>query len=83
MHYLQKLDYIQSVEPKGEVLLIQSGEDISGRLVKDLVKGEFVPTYLHQTSNDLDEIYSRYFEKAGEQHAANGKDRKLPWKKRD
>ena len=38
-------------------------------LVRALVDGGFTLTHLRQTSDDLDEIYSKYFEKAGERDA--------------
>lgn len=80
--YLWTLKYIRDIEQNGEFFILQSDADISARLVKDLISEGFQLTHLRQTGNDLDEIYSRYFGKAGEQHAADGKGRILQWKKR-
>ena len=80
--YLWKLKYIRDIDLNGEIFTLQSDEDISQRLVKDLVDGGYTLTHLRQAGNDLDEIYSRYFGKAGDSNAAGSKERKLPWKKR-
>ncbi|MGN0184702.1 MAG: ABC transporter ATP-binding protein [Aristaeellaceae bacterium] len=72
LSFLWKRKYIRDVQQSGESFRIRSDEDVTGRLVKDLTEDGFVLTSLRQAGNDLDEIYSRYFEKAGEQHANNG-----------
>lgn len=83
--FLKKLDYIRITEKNGELYRIHAEEDISARLLQELLKEGFTPTLLRQLGSDLDEIYDRYFGKAGEQNAADstgGKTRILPWKKR-
>lgn len=45
---------------------IESGIDIRTSLVRDLVDNGYVIDEIHQRGGDLDEIYRRYFEKAGE-----------------
>ncbi|MGN0802948.1 MAG: ABC transporter ATP-binding protein [Candidatus Faecivicinus sp.] len=83
--FLEKQEYVKSVERSNDAFVIQTGADVTNRLLKDLLKAGFTPTLLRRAGNDLDEIYSRYFEKAGEQHAENSTDvkaRVLPWKRR-
>ncbi len=83
--FLKKLDYITITEKNGELYHIHADEDITTRLMLDLLGCGFTPTHLRQAGSDLDEIYSRYFGKAGEKNAAGstgGKARILPWKKR-
>lgn len=83
--FLQKREYVGTAEGNGDRFVVQSNEDISERLVNDLMANGFVLTHMRQTGNDLDEIYSRYFGKAGEKHAAiseGGKMRKHPRQKR-
>ena len=63
---------------------IESRKDIHRQLVKLLLEKGYDVTLLRQRGGDLDEIYRRYFEKAGEQHDhihvdENGKE--TPWRK--
>lgn len=86
LKFLRKLKYVGSVEENGKTVIVQSDEDISSRLVKDMIEEGFVLTHLRRAGNDLDDIYSRYFEKAGEKNAADSegsKARKLQRKKRE
>ena len=71
LKFLRKQKYVGSAEENGETVTVQSDEDISGRLVKDMVEEGFLLTHLRRAGNDLDDIYSRYFEKAGEKNAAD------------
>ena len=80
--FLRKLDYIQVTEKNGDFYHIQAESEISAQLMRDLMEKGFTPTHLRQTGSDLDEIYSRYFGKAGDRNAASGKARKLSWKAR-
>lgn len=85
LRFLWKRKYIRDVQQSGESFRIRADEDVTGRLVKDLTEDGFVLASLRQAGNDPDEIYRRYFEKAGEQHAeygTGGKVRILRRKKR-
>jgi len=79
--FLRKLDYLQVVNKNGELYRIHADEDITAKLTQDLMEKNFTLTHLRQTGSDLDEIYSRYFGKAGERNAAGSKERKSVWKK--
>ena len=85
LRFLWKRKYIRDVQQSGESFRIRTDEDVTGRLVKDLTEDGFVLASLRQAGNDPDEIYRRYFEKAGEQHVeygTGGKVRILRRKKR-
>lgn len=85
LRFLWKRKYIRDVQQSGESFRIRADEDVTGRLVKELTENDFVLASLRQAGNDPDEIYRRYFEKAGEQHAeygTGGKVRILRRKKR-
>ena len=56
------------VEESGEVFKVRSGEDLCDEVARTLLAQGFHLTYLRRCGSDLDEIYSRYFVKAGEQH---------------
>ena len=51
-------------------LHIEAGVDIRTSLVRELVDNGYVIDEIHQRGGDLDEIYRRYFEKAGETHGS-------------
>ena len=53
------------------MLLVTSQEDVSGDVVRAVMEGGFSLRHLRRCGNDLDEIYRRYFERAGDQHAAD------------
>ncbi len=59
---------VSSVEENGETFLVQSATDVSDAVAQALLAQKFHLTYLRQCGSDLDEIYSRYFVKAGEQN---------------
>ena len=56
------------MEESGDNFLVQSAADVSDAVAQALLAQKFHLTYLRQCGSDLDEIYSRYFVKAGEQH---------------
>lgn len=80
-HFLRNLGYLQVVEKNGELYRIHADEDITTKLTQDLMEKGFTLIHLRQTGSDLDEIYSRYFGKAGDRNAAGSKERKSVWKK--
>lgn len=65
---LRGVEGVSSVEENGETFLVQSATDVSDAVAQALLAQKFHLTYLRQCGSDLDEIYSRYFVKAGEQH---------------
>ena len=65
---LKGVEGVSSVEESGENFLVESATDVSDAVVRALLAQKFRLTYLRQCGSDLDEIYSRYFVKAGEQH---------------
>ena len=80
--FLRKLNYLQVADKSGELYRIHADEDITVKLTQDMMEKGFALAHLRQTGNDLDEIYSRYFGKAGDRNAAGNKERKSAWKKR-
>lgn len=66
---LDKIDQVDRVEEKDSFLLIHATANIATDLMRELTKEKLELTHLRKCSGDLDEIYSRYFEKAGDAHA--------------
>lgn len=73
---LQALGGVEGVEGVEEAALQEDGlislrtrGDPSDAIVRTLLDRGFTLTHLHQSSTDLDEIYAKYFEKAGESDA--------------
>jgi ABC-2 type transport system ATP-binding protein len=62
------IGHVSSVKKENQTLLIRSDADVRGELMKALLAGGYSPLLLRQRSGDLDEIYRRYFEKAGDTH---------------
>lgn len=69
---LAKMEHVREVKQENETLLIRSDADIRGSVMKALLDNGFSPLLLRQRSGDLDEIYRRYFEKAGDSHEGEG-----------
>lgn len=68
---LERLAGVMAVTPREDgTVLIQSQTDMSDTIVSSLVTAGFKLRHLRRCGGDLDEIYSRYFEKAGDEHAA-------------
>ena len=65
---LKAVEGVTEVEENGETLMVRAQTDVCDALVKALMAGKFHLTFLRPCGSDLDEIYSRYFVKAGEQH---------------
>ncbi len=64
---LREIDGVRDVTRGGEdLLIIQSGTDIRTAAAQVLLNNGYRLLHLRQRGNDLDEIYRRYFEKAGE-----------------
>ena len=62
--------------------MITSKKDIRPQLTKFLGEHDYTVMHLHQRGGDLDEIYRRYFEKAGQSDESNESEtkRKHGWK---
>ena len=73
---------VQNVIKEGNKFMISSSRDIRGVLTKFLGERNYTIYHLHQRGGDLDEIYRRYFEKAGQKDESNDseKKKKYGWK---
>ncbi len=81
---LMQQDGVQKIEKEGERFIIYSSKDIRGNLTRFLGEKNYTVLHLHQRGGDLDEIYRRYFEKAGQNDERNefDKKKKRGWKHR-
>lgn len=61
---LSQLKGVNGTEREGERILVHSREDIRRRVTLELTANGYTLLELRQKGGDLDEIYSRYFEKA-------------------
>ena len=68
---LESMEQVDSLEEKEAFILIHRRENIAGKLMHELMKEKLELTHLRKCSGDLDEIYSLYFEKAGESDAGS------------
>ena len=79
---------VDSVTPEGEGLLIQSHRDVRKDVTVRMGCNGIPLLELRQKGGDLDEIYRRYFEKAGEQDepipdaSAGRRGFSLPWRRK-
>lgn len=62
---------VQNISKEGSRFMITSKTDIRGSLTKFLGEHDYAVLHLHQRGGDLDEIYRRYFEKAGQNDERN------------
>lgn len=74
---------VQKIEKEGNKFIITSKQDLRGELTRFLGEHDYTVLHLHQRGGDLDEIYRRYFEKAGQEDERNdfGKKKKHSWKR--
>ena len=81
---LYKQPGVQNISKEGSRFMISSASDIRGELTKFLGENGYSILHLHQRGGDLDEIYRRYFEKAGQSDERNEFEtkRKNIWKGR-
>lgn len=75
---------ILKIEKEGRRFMITSKKDIRPQLTKFLGEHDYTVMHLHQRGGDLDEIYRRYFEKAGQSNERHDVDEKKShsWKRR-
>ena len=64
---LKSMPGVGEVTREGERFLIHSSQDIRGNVTQIAAEHGYSLQYLRHRGGDLDEIYRRYFEKAGEQ----------------
>ena len=68
---LANQDGILEIAKEGRRFMITSKKDIRPQLTKFLGEHDYTVMHLHQRGGDLDEIYRRYFEKAGQSDESN------------
>lgn len=73
---------VLSISKEGNTFLIDAKTDLRASLTRFLGEYGYTVLHLHQRGGDLDEIYRRYFEKAGQSNETNGmeKKKKHGWK---
>ena len=69
---IRNIEGVQTVDATEEYVIVQAEQNIISSIVDALVSAHFEVCHIRQISNDLDDIYSRYFEKAGEKHERSG-----------
>ncbi len=62
---------VTNIEKNSDVYVIHSSFDIRRSLARELAGQGYTIMHLRQAGSDLDEIYRKYFEKAGEQSGAD------------
>ena len=72
---IDELGNVEQVEREGDFYVIRSISDIKRELLRKCLDEGYTLSHLRQRGNDLDEIYRRYFEKAG-QKDGNDSERK-------
>lgn len=75
-------DGVLNIAKDGRRFMITSRQDIRPQLTRFLGENGYTIMHLHQRGGDLDEIYRRYFEKAGQINENNESEtkRKHSWK---
>lgn len=75
---------VTGIHREGSRFLVSSSVDIRGELTKFLGENGYSILHLHQRGGDLEEIYRRYFEKAGQNNERNEFEtgKKHRWKRR-
>ncbi len=65
---LKSLGNVDSVERTGDFYVVRSRNDVKRELLRRSLNSGYTLSLIRQRENDLDEIYRRYFEEAGEEH---------------
>lgn len=73
---LSRLEGIEGIEKENGRMLIRSQGDIREVVTRYLGENGYTILHLHQRGSDLDEIYRRYFEKAGQKDENIGTEKK-------
>ena len=64
MQLLTDMQGVDDVRREGDLIIVRSGQDLRRRATVELAANGFTLLQLRQKGGDLDEIYSRYFERA-------------------
>ena len=75
---LSALEGVRSVTRQDDLIHVDSSRDIRPELMPLLMDGGYQLLHLHLRGGDLDEIYRRYFEKAGESSEHPTAEKKRP-----
>lgn len=79
MGIIRGIESVRSIGRKTDgTLHIESGQDIRKPLLSTLLQNDYTLTELRERGGDLDEIYRKYFEKAGEDNDNSVHDNKEP-----
>ncbi len=70
---LQSVPGVLSAEIRDDKILVRAQKNVCPEMLKSLHSHSYELCHLRQCSSDLDEIYSRYFEKAGDSNAERAK----------
>ena len=68
---LYQQDGVLKIDKEGDKFIITSRKDLRGELSRFLGENGYTVLHLHQRGGDLDEIYRRYFEKAGQSNESD------------
>ena len=79
---LREMDCVAEAELSEGLAVARASEDVRGQVARRLMESGFTVTHLRQRGGDLDEIYARYFEKAGENDAGKRENGKAGQRKR-
>ena len=71
---LKGVEGVTSVEFEDGLAIGRANADVRAAVARHLIENGFSLTRLEKRGGDLDDIYARYFEKAGEKHAGDRKD---------
>lgn len=75
---LMALGNVEEVERNGEIYVIRSKSDPKRELLRKSLDAGYTLWHLRQRGSDLDEIYRRYFEKAGQDYGDDDKRKNKP-----
>ena len=76
---LREVEGVEGVGFEDGLAVVRANADVRAAAAKRLAGGGFALTYLQKRGGDLDDIYAKYFEKAGENDAGKRKhDRRAP-----
>ena len=73
---LLSFEGVREAKLEEDICVVRAAQDMRGQIARELSEEGFALTHLRRRGGDLDEIYAKYFEKAGEKHAGkreNGK----------
>ncbi len=73
-----RIEGVDSVEREGELFIVRSREDLRRKTTLALAANGYTLLQLRQKGGDLDEIYSRYFEKAENEQSQEASGTRFP-----